>query len=348
MKMRKKLSPAEITTFCSQTALLLQAGMTPADAMYILLSDTSDNEGRQIYQDVFDVCIKGEPFFTSLESTGVFPSYCIQLIHLGEESGNLDECLQSLADYYEKEDSFHENIKSAVSYPLIMILMMIVVIFVLMTKVLPIFNQVFEELGSDMSSIASTLLTLGQSMHKYGNIFLTLLVLLLLLYFCFTKISFFQKPLTHFINWFPPTRNFADLYAHQRFAAGMAMMLRSGIDTMSSMSMLAELANTERMRKKILLCEESLKKGNSMSEALAQSGIFNNLHSRMVTIGFRSGNIDTVMTKIADSYEKETDRRMQSFVAVLEPTLVIILSVIVGLILLSVILPLMGIMSSIG
>ena len=102
------------------------------------------------------------------------------------------------------------------------------------------------------------------------------------------------------------------------------------------------------MQKKIEACKESLQQGSDFPEALASSAIFNNLHSQMVAVGFKSGNIDSVLRKIADSYEKETDRRIQSIISVLEPTLVIILSVIVGLILLSVILPLMGIMASIG
>ena len=126
------------------------------------------------------------------------------------------------------------------------------------------------------------------------------------------------------------------------------MTFSSGIDTYTSLEMVAELVGNPRMREQILQCQERLHKGDNLSEALVESQIFSNVHSRMVAIGFRSGNIDTVMQKIADSYEKETDERMQSIISVLEPTLVIILSIIVGLILLSVILPLMGIMSSIG
>ena len=102
------------------------------------------------------------------------------------------------------------------------------------------------------------------------------------------------------------------------------------------------------MEENIKNCKEKIKEGDNLSEALISSGIFSNLYSRMITVGFRSGKIDIVMEKIANACEKETDQKMETIISILEPTLVIILSIIVGMILLSVILPLMGIMSSIG
>lgn len=348
MKVKRTLTQAEITTFCSQTAMLIQAGITPAESMSILLSDMKNDQGKEIIQEIWDVCKKGSSFHEALESTGVFPDYCLRLIALGEESGNLDSCLQSLAAYYEKEENIRKNIKQAVSYPLVMIVMMFVVIYVLMSRVLPIFSQVFAELGSDMTGLAASLMNLGNTLNRYSGVLLGIICVILVLYFAFTRIPVLKKINKRLLNWFPPTRNFFEKYACQRFASGLAMTFRSGIDTYTSLDMVAELVDNPKMQEQIMTCKERLHQGDNLSEALVDSQIFSNVHSRMVAIGFRSGNIDTVMQKIADSYEKETDERMQSIIAVLEPTLVIILSVIVGLILLSVILPLMGIMSSIG
>ena len=102
------------------------------------------------------------------------------------------------------------------------------------------------------------------------------------------------------------------------------------------------------MEEKIDLCREKIMQGSNFAEALSESNIFSNLYSQMVSVGFTSGNPDTVLMQIADSYEKQSSKKIQNILSVLEPTLVIILSLIVGMILLSVILPLMGIMSSIG
>jgi len=120
------------------------------------------------------------------------------------------------------------------------------------------------------------------------------------------------------------------------------------MDTFSSLDMVSEIVEHKGMQAKIAECKKAIRAGANFSEALSGSGIFTNLYARMISIGFRTGSIDVVMQKIADNYDRETEKKLHSIISVLEPTLVIFLSIIVGLILLSVIFPLMGIMSSIG
>ncbi len=348
MKDKKLLSNEEITSFCSQIAMLFQAGITPVESMNIMLSDAKSDAGKELITAILEVCMQGEPFYKALESTHVFPDYVIHMLALGEESGNLDVCMLNLANYYEKEENIAVSIKSAVTYPFIMIAMMAVIIFVLISKVMPIFNQVFIELGSEMSGFSASLLRLGNNLNRYSIVFLVLIALLVLVYLAATRTQSGKRLTNRFLNVFPLTKHFYESVACERFASGMALTMSSGMDTYSSLDMVSNLVGNKAMQEKIALCKEAIEKGDSFSEALSSSQIFSNLYSQMVGIGFRSGNIDTVLRKIADSYEKETDRRIQTIISILEPTLVIILSVIVGMILLSVIMPLMGIMSSIG
>ena len=348
MKDRKLLSNEEIASFCNQAAMLFQAGIPPVESINIMLEDVKSSGGKELLTQILEVCSQGEPFYRALESTGVFPDYVINMLALGEESGNLDVCMLSLAAYYEKEQNISDSIKGAVTYPFIMIAMMVVVIFVLISKVMPIFQQVFIELGSEMTGFSASLLKLGSSLNRYSVVFLVIICVLGALYLFATKTASGKRSFTRFLTVFPLTKRFYESVACERFASGMALTLSSGMDTFSGLDMVSSLVGNKKMQEKIELCRQSLEKGDNFAEALSSSGIFNHLHSQMVGVGFKSGNIDIVLKKIADSYEKETDRRIQSIVSVLEPTLVIILSVIVGLILLSVILPLMGIMASIG
>ena len=348
MKDKRLLSNEEIASFCNQTAMLFQAGIPPVESLNIMISDAKTSGGKELLTSILNVCLEGEPFYKALKSTGVFPDYVINMLALGEESGNLDVCMLSLANYYEKEINISDSIKGAVTYPLIMIAMMFVVIFVLISKVMPIFNQVFVELGSEMTGFSASLLRLGTSLNRYSVVFLVLLCVLAALYFLSSRTAAGRRVAAHILNTLPLTRRFYESVACERFASGMALTLSSGMDTYSGLDMVSGLVGSQNMQKKIGACKESLQQGSDFPEALASSEIFNNLHSQMVAVGFKSGNIDSVLRKIADSYKKETDRRIQSIISVLEPTLVIILSVIVGLILLSVILPLMGIMASIG
>lgn len=348
MKEQKKLSTEEIASFCSQTSLLFQAGIPPVESMYVLLSDVKSDKGRELIESILEECKQGNTFYEALKSTGVFPDYVLHTVKLGEISGNLDVCMLALATYYEKESNIYGSIKSAITYPFLMIIMMLIIIFVLISKVMPIFNQVFIELGSEMTGFAASLLHMGETLNQYSVILLLILVTLFIIYEVISRTLWGRNAFTQLLAVFPLTKGFIESVSCQRFASGMAMCLGSGMDTYTSLDIVAQLVGNKKMTQKIENCKKNIRAGANLSEALYSTAIFNHLFSQMVSVGFKSGKLDIVLAKISDSYEKITDKKIQSMISVLEPTLVIILSIIVGLILLSVILPLMGIMSSIG
>jgi len=139
-----------------------------------------------------------------------------------------------------------------------------------------------------------------------------------------------------------------DKIAAGRFASGMALTMSAGLDTDESLAMVSNLVDNSDMIEKINKSKEYMAEGKSFADALSLSGIFSNMYSRMISVGFRTGSVDKVLEKIAVGYDEEVDEKMSNLISVLEPTLVIILSVVVCLILLSVMLPLMGVMGSIG
>ena len=348
MKTKKMLTNTEIASFCEQTALILNAGITPAEGMSIILADSKNTEGKEIIQSIYDICSHGETFHTAVKASGVFPDYVLNMIALGEESGRLDEVMNSLSHYYEREEAISGSIKNAVSYPVTMIIMMVLVIIVLLTKVLPIFNQVFIQLGSEMNSISKSFMSIGNIISRSSVLIIAFLILCFAAYLFFFKTKKGHSLYMIFTSSCPLTRNFYEKIASGRFASGMALALSSGLDTYSSLDLVAELVDNKIMKDKIKECKSLIESGSNFAEALTASAIFSNLYSRMIAVGFRTGNIDVIMDKIAQNYEKETDAKIYAIISILEPTLVIVLSLIVGLILLSVILPLMGIMSSIG
>lgn len=348
MKKQKLLSNAEIASFCSQTAMLLSAGITPSESMHILLHDTKADGGREIIETILSVCVKGVPLHHGLKATGVFPAYVIRMIAIGEEAGSLDVVMQSLADYYEREESVLTSVRDAVTYPLIMLSMMMMVIFVLISKVLPIFKQVFIQLGSEMNGFSGYLMNLGDSLNRYSIVLVVILILVAVLFVFFTRTAPGRRLFHKIMASLPFTKSFYEKLASGRFASGMALTLGSGMDTFTSLNMVSQMVDNKTMEHKISLCQDAIEGGANLTDALVGSGIFSNLYSRMISVGFRTGTVDIVMRKIADNYEKETSRKLNSLISIVEPTLVIILSIVVGFILLSVILPLMGIMSSIG
>ena len=342
-----KLKSYEIATFCRQMSLMLKAGIAPADGIDILEQDTNDASAKKLLGSISHVLHSGEKFHVALSMSEAFPDYVIHMVTIGEESGNMDTVMESLADYYEREENIESNIRSAVSYPLIMVFMMLIVVLVLITKVLPIFEQVFAQLGTSMSGFSQSLLSLGNALNRYSII---LVVILVLFAACFL---YFSSPagkdnFKKLMRKFALTRKLMHDIELERFASGMVLTLSSGMDTYEGLGLVKKLSSDDDMKDKIDKCKELLLDGDSFPEAMEKTNIFTSFYAQMISVGFKSGSMDAAMKQVSERLEKDTERRIYSLISVLEPTLVIILSLIVGMILLSVILPLMGIMTTIG
>ena len=348
MKMQTKLNDYEISVFCSQMSILLKAGIGPAESVNILMQDVSASSGKSILNALKQVLSSGEQLHVALKLSGVFPEYVVNMVEIGEESGNLDVVMDSLGAYYEREDAIKESIKSAVSYPLIMIVMMIVVIIVLITKVLPIFNQVFSQLGTTMSNFSQTLLSFGTNLSRYSGILIAILAILGILFIIINKSPKAKSIFLSLVCKIPAIGKMYETIAAERFANAMVLTLSSGMDTFESLRLANNLVENKAMNEKIDECIDGIANGLSFPEATKKAELFNQFYNKMIEVAFSTGSIDIVMKQIAERYRLETTRRMSNLISILEPTLVIILSLIVGMILLSVILPLMGIMSNIG
>ena len=343
-----KLKSNEISTFCKQMSLLLRAGIAPADGIDILAQDTKDASAKKLLDSISNVLHSGEKFHVALEMSEAFPDYVIHMVTIGEESGNMDTVMESLSDYYDREENIESNIKSAVSYPLIMVFMMLIVVMVLITKVLPIFNQVFAQLGTNMSGFAQSLLNLGNALNRYSIVMIIILVLLAAAFIYFSSTSGGKANFKKLMRKWGPTKKLLTDIDIERFASGMVLTLSSGMDTYEGLALVKKLSDSPEMKDKIENCRNLLLDGDSFPEALEKTDIFTSFYSQMISVGFQSGSMDQAMKQVSERIEKDTEKKIYSLISILEPTLVIILSVIVGMILLSVILPLMGIMTTIG
>ena len=344
----KPLSNTELHTFCSQFALILRSGISSLEGISIMLDDTPKGKGHDILEALQKEVEATGSFAMAVQSVSCFPPYMCSMTELGEQSGRLDDVMENLSHHYQREDQLSKSIRSAVTYPLIMLGMMAAVMLVLIIKVLPVFQQVFEQLGIAMTGFFGTVLKMGAAMNRFSAVFLILALILAFLIFYFLRNPKGQKALSRFAGRFALTRHLSEKTACARFASGMYLCLSSGLDTEQSLEMTARLIEHAGISKKIKTIQDNLTEGMLFAEALERADIFSGLYSHMVNIGLKTGAIDEVMKQIAEQYDEEVEDQMNRLVAGIEPTLVAILSIAVGMILLSVMLPLMGIMSNMG
>ncbi len=344
----KKLSYADLGIFCEQLSLILGSGITVIEGFYVLQEESDDERTKQLFYSVISSLEEGVSLSDALEKTAVFPFYMIHMIKIGEVSGKLESVFHSLVTYYKREDNLRRSIKHSVTYPLAMVIMMLLVVGVLVVRVMPIFNSVFVQLGSEVSGFSRVLLDLGSwiSDNIIVLVIIAAIVAVLVVLARFTakgRMLFKQFKERSFL-----TKNLSDSIAVSRFAGGMSLMLSSGLDTDESLGMVRSLVDNEQLRDKIDNIKHDIEDGKPFATAMVENRIFSGVYARMLAVGFKTGSADEIMHSISQRYDEEVSRRLDNIVSVIEPTIVAVLSVIIGAILLSVMLPLMNIISQIG
>lgn len=342
----KKLSPGEVAAFCEQMAYMVGAGISMQEGLMIVGDDLKNETGAHIVQELREAVEEGQTLGMALEKSGRFPDYMVHMVEIGEASGRLEQVLKSLCAYYERQESIAKSIKSAVTFPLIMIAMMIAVILVVIIEVLPVFQTVFEQLGGELSGFVQGLLQFGSAVSRNAVVIVIVIAAVIAVILVLRATKRGKAFLSAVYGGL--FRRTAAAVASGRFASAMALMLSSGMDVDAALEMALELNENPGTRRKILAMQGMMNEGMAFSDAIVKAEMFSGLYGKMITVGFKTGTLETVMQRIAARYEEEADRRMNAIVSALEPTLVAVLSLIVGLILISVMLPLMGVMFAIG
>lgn len=345
-KKQPPLSHAEAASFCSQMALILKSGISSVEGISIMMEDAKEANEKKLLSQIYQTMLETGNFHESIAGTGIFPDYLLQMVKLGEQTGKLDEVMDSLAGYYEREHNLSQTIKHAVSYPLIMTVMMIFVILILITKVMPVFYQVFRQLGSEMTGFSRALLTAGEFLNNHFIVFICILAAIIAFVVFLVKAPAGQKLTRAFLYRFAKTKELSDQISAYRFSNGMALTLSSGLTPEECLQQTMSLSEPGPFQSRLDHCCRLVSDGEDLCHVLQKQRIFTDIYARMAIIGSRTGVLDEVMHTIARQYEMDIDEKFAGITAKVEPALVIILSLIVGIILLSVMLPLMGIMSS--
>ena len=345
----KNLNNTYLSMFCSELAMLLDAGLTVSDGLQILLEDEQHKDSKALMQGLVERMGSGNQFSIALKEMAVFPRYMIYSIEIGEKTGRTVETLKALSDYYDRQVRLATTIRSSVLYPAILLILMVLVVLILIVQVLPIFNEVFTGLGTQMSPVAMTLMNFGRWLGDASVVIAIVVCAVIVIAILMWALPGIRKKLSSlFSNIWGDSGVFGRIAA-SRFVYAMTLAMASGLNMESSIDIAANVSGgSKAVDKKHKLCKELLGAGKPLSEALCTAGLLTTQEAKMLSIGGRSGKSEEAMSEIARRSDLNVQDNINRIVSRIEPTLVILSSVVVGIILLSVMLPLMGIMTSIG
>lgn len=343
--MISKLTNQELYQFCEQFSIILRSGMSAVEGLAILNDDDQPPRGHEILSFLSRDMEESGSLAHAMEASGAFPSSACAYVRTGEETGCLDEVMQGLASFYQQEIQVAQQIQSAVTYPLVMLGMMSAVIVILLVKVLPVFRQVFRQLGLEMSGVSGVLLGFGQSLSRYSTLLLILLILFIgfLLFLCFHPNG---RILTRKIVYrFPGMKGIPVCLDYSRLCHCISIGLRSGLPPELCVELAHAVVSEPELSRKLKSVQDLLSQGQGFTDAITQEKLFAPMELRMISLGVQAGAADEVIGKLSERYEEHSLESISHIVSILEPTIVIVLSLLVGLVLLSVMMPLLGLLS---
>ena len=342
--MKHMISNDEIASLCLELSLLLHAGVSTGDALS-LLAEEGDRAG--ILSAMAEQVDSGETLSTALHASESFPLYVCGLVEVGERTGCTEEALAALSRYYEDRVRLSRRVRSALLYPAVMLALMLVVIGVLLVKVLPIFDDVYASLGGRLTGVAAGLLNIGRWLEGAMPVLFAVLAVAAVAVVLFSVAPSFRAALTSSWQKGHGDKGVSRKLNNARLAQALAMGMASGLPVEEAVALSAGLMEGGA-KERCLDCRKQLEDGTALGEALKNSGLLPARQSRLLELGQRSGAGDASMEKIARDLSEEAEASLDALVGRVEPALVLVCSVLVGLILLSVMLPLMHIMSAIG
>ncbi|MBU3110246.1 type II secretion system F family protein [Clostridium lacusfryxellense] len=344
----KVVSTKDISIFCRQFSVIVSAGISIVKAVDIVKEQSENPKLKKILFSVGEEIQKGKTLSMSLREHKDIPDMLVNMVEVGETSGNLDTILDTLAKYYENEHKQQQKISQATTYPKVIVIFAMVVVTGLVTFVVPTFTKMITDAGGDVP--LPTKIVMGISDFFRGNL---VAIILFILFVVIASKIFGSKGKRELKNdkYTMKMPVFGKLYLKvvtARFARTFGILLSSGVPMIESIETCAKVLNSRTISDILSSVKEEVKKGTGLGDALAAREIFPLMLTQMIKIGEESGNMDEVLSKTADFYDDEVSNATAQMTSLIEPLIIIGLTMVVGFIVVSIILPIFGMYDAAG
>ena len=327
------------------------AGIQMDEAVFLLGENMEDAAFKRACDDVYKELIVGKPLALAMDDSGCFPSHVVDMVGAGEHAGRLENVLWSLARYYDEEDRLYAKIKNAIAYPAALLCVMSAILLFTVIVILPVFVDVYHGLTGN--------LTAGSFGYVNASIIIgwialgvTLLcTVLVVLGVLAGRSAAGRQRLLRLFEKAPLTRGPMRQMAVSRFTAALATFVAAGVDTDTAMEKAVAMVDHGNLKSQLEAVRMQMTdpaQAKSLAQAIFDNNVFEPIYARMLVVGTRSGSLETVLASLSDTFFDDSIVRLDGLIDSVEPTLAAFLTVGVGATLIAVMLPLIGIMGSIG
>ncbi|MBJ93311.1 MAG: pilus assembly protein PilC [Rickettsiales bacterium] len=347
--MAPKVGEKDLVVFTRQFATMIDSGLPLVQCLEIQANNAENPTFKKQLTEIKETVEGGNTFGEALKKfPTTFDDLYVNLVSAGEVGGILDTILNRLATYIEKNNKLKRKVKGAMVYPIAIVIIMLLIMIVIMTKVVPVFEKMFGEVGAALPVPTQILITIS---HTTTDYFVHGVVTVGVLGFSYKKLTATKGGQNFMDRLFLRAPLFGELIrkvAVARFCRTLGTMISSGVPILEALNICSRSAGNVVIEDAILKTRDSISEGRTIAEPLAESGVFPGMVCQMINVGEATGALDTMLVKIADFYDDEVEVAVDSITSLIEPIIIVFLGVVVGGLVVALYLPIFTMSSTVG
>ncbi|NLX63106.1 MAG: type II secretion system F family protein [Tissierellia bacterium] len=345
----KKVTKKDLSVFCRQFYTMLNAGISIINCLDILQRQVENKTLKKAILNLYEDVQKGMTLSEGMnKQKNVFPILLINMVEAGEVSGSLDVLMERMANHYEREYKIENKVRNALIYPAVLSVLSIAVVVFLIVVVMPTFVSMFQTSGSLLPTPTRILLDISSIIKEYWYLLISGLILLVFGFMYFLKTQIGRLFFDVLKISIPGIKKINIKIITSRFTRTLSTLLSSGIPLLEALEVVNRVVGNIVISEKLELVKEDTRRGIPISKAIRDINIFPPMVYSMIEIGEESGALDHILYKTADYYDEEIESTMEKMTTLLEPVLIVLIALVIGIIVLSMILPMFEMISTLG
>lgn len=340
---KKKVSVRDLSVFCRQFVSIVSSGVAIIDALEMLAMQTENPTMKSAISDVKVSVQKGDTLANSMRMRGdVFPSLLVTMVEAGEASGSLEIAFDRMATQFEKSAKLKAMVKKALMYPICIMVVVIGVVVAMMMFVVPTFSDMYADVGQQLPALTRMVVGLSNFLVADWYIVVIAVVVFVVLFKMFSKTEFGRYFIADVKIKMPVFGTLTVKSASAAFARTLATLVAAGVSMIDALEISAKTMTNVRFRDAVFEAKEKVAQGRPLSEPLKASNVFPAMMVHMIGIGEETGNMEHMLETAAGYYEEEVENTTAQVATLLEPMIIVVMAAIVGVIIMSVLIPMFG------
>lgn len=344
-----KIKPKDLGVFCEQMHSIIKAGIPAVEAIKMVTTTTQKKKLKKALNFVIERIVAGIPLSTAMEEfSDVFPLIMVQMIKAGEESGTLDEVFYRLSLQFKKQSELKNQIKKALAYPKMIIMVVILAVIVVCAVVVPQFVEIFAELGTEVPITTKFFIFLSKMFTTYWWVMLIFVISAIVFWTLFKKSQYGIKCIAKAKLKIPLFKNLEVKTASADFARTMSTLLRSGMDYPKALEIASETMSNVIFKEGVISVRDDVINGSTLTSAMIKINLFPELLTNLLRIGEDTGNVEQMLENSASYFEDEVQTATMQLTSAINPIIMVVLGVFVGALVYSIYTPMFSLYNGIG